>query len=131
MPTPQDDQTKVLRNVLGGPLEDCSRDPLTGYFRDGCCRTDEDDHGRHVICVRATAEFLAFSREAGNDLSTPRPEYRFAGLKPGDGWCLCAVRWREALEAGFAPPVRLTATHEAALRYVSLEALTKHAIDLD
>ncbi len=119
------------KNVLGGPLEDCSHKPKTGFFRDGCCRTDDNDHGRHVVCTRVTEEFLAFSRGAGNDLSTPRPEYQFAGLKPGDCWCLCAMRWREAFEAGMAPPVRLTATHEAALRYVSLEDLTRHAIDVD
>ena len=121
----------VHKNVLGGPLEDCSHKPKTGFFRDGCCRTDDNDHGRHVVCTRVTAEFLAFSRGAGNDLSTPRPEYQFVGLKPGDCWCLCAMRWREALEVGLAPPVRLTATHEAALRYVTLEDLTRHAIDVD
>lgn len=119
------------KNVLGGPLEDCSHKPKTGFFRDGCCRTDENDHGRHVVCTRVTEEFLAFSRSMGNDLSTPRPEYQFVGLKPGDCWCLCALRWREALDAGMAPPVRLTATHEAALRYVSLDDLTRFAIDLD
>ncbi len=119
------------KNVLGGPLEDCSHKPKTGFFRDGCCRTDENDHGRHVVCTRVTEEFLAFSRSMGNDLSTPRPEYQFVGLKPGDCWCLCAMRWREAVEAGMAPPVRLTATHEAALRYVTLEDLTRFAIDVD
>lgn len=124
-------ETTALKNVLGGPLEDCSHKPKTGFFRDGCCRTDENDHGRHVVCTRVTEEFLAFSRKMGNDLSTPRPEYQFVGLKPGDCWCLCALRWREAFEAGMAPPVRLTATHEAALRYVSLDDLTRHAIDLD
>jgi uncharacterized protein (DUF2237 family) len=118
-------------NVLGGPLEDCSHDPKTGFFRDGCCRTDDHDQGRHVICTRVTAEFLAFSRAAGNDLSTPRPEFGFRGLKPGDCWCICALRWREALEADAAPAVRLTATHEAALRYVTLDDLTRHAIDVD
>ncbi|MFO0630385.1 MAG: DUF2237 domain-containing protein [Polyangiales bacterium] len=124
-------ETTTHKNVLGGALEDCSHAPRTGYFRDGCCRTDDDDHGRHVVCARVTAEFLAFSRSVGNDLSTPRPEYQFAGLKPGDCWCLCAMRWREAFEAGMAPPVRLTATHEAALRYVSLDDLTRHALDVD
>ena len=119
------------KNVLGGPLEDCSHDPKTGFFRDGCCRTDEHDQGRHVICTRVTAEFLAFSRLVGNDLSTPRREFGFPGLRPGDSWCLCALRWREALEANAAPPVRLTATHEAALQFVSLEDLTRHAIDVD
>ena len=119
------------KNVLGGPLEDCSQHPKTGFFRDGCSRTDDHDQGRHVICTRVTAEFLAFSRSVGNDLSTPRPEFGFQGLRPGDSWCVCALRWREALEADAAPPVRLTATHEAALRYVSLEDLTRHAIDVD
>ena len=124
-------ETTTHKNVLGGALEDCSHAPRTGFFRDGCCRTDDHDHGRHVVCARVTEEFLAFSRSVGNDLSTPRPEYQFAGLKPGDCWCLCAMRWREALEAGMAPPVRLTATHEAALRYVTLEDLTRHALDVD
>lgn len=130
MPHPTTDPTSP-KNVLGGPLEDCSHDPKTGFFRDGCCRTDEHDQGRHVICTRVTAEFLTFSKAAGNDLSTPRPEYGFQGLRPGDCWCICAMRWREALEAGVAPPVRLTATHEAALRYVTLEDLTLRAIDVD
>lgn len=124
-------EARAHRNVLGYPLEDCSHSPKTGYFRDGCCRTDDTDHGRHVVCTRVTEEFLAFSQRVGNDLSTPRAEFQFPGLKPGDCWCLCAVRWREALEAGVAPPVRLTATHEAALRYVSLEDLNRHAIDVD
>lgn len=119
------------KNVLGGPLEDCSHDPKTGFFRDGCCRTDDHDEGRHVICTRVTEEFLAFSRSVGNDLSTPRREFGFPGLRPGDCWCICALRWREALEAGVAPPVRLMATHEAALRYVTLEDLTLRAIDVD
>jgi uncharacterized protein (DUF2237 family) len=124
-------ETITHKNVLGGALEDCSHSPRTGFFRDGCCRTDDHDHGRHVVCARVTEAFLAFSRSVGNDLSTPRPEYQFAGLKPGDCWCLCAMRWREALEADMAPPVRLAATHEAALRYVSLEDLTRHALDVD
>ena len=115
-------------NVLGQELRACSYDPLTGYFRDGCCRTSGDDEGTHVICARVTAAFLAFARERGNDLSTPRPQWRFPGLKPGDRWCLCALRWREALEAGLAPPVALECTHERALQYVSLEALKRHAL---
>jgi hypothetical protein len=98
-------------NVSGTALVACSFDPLTGYFRDGCCQTDEQDHGTHVICARVTAEFLNYSLSRGNDLMTPRPDYRFAGLKPGDRWCLCALRWKEALEAGVAPPVHLEATH--------------------
>ena len=116
------------KNVLGEKLEDCSRDPLTGFFRDGCCKTGPSDTGSHTVCARVTAEFLAFSRERGNDLSTPRPEFNIPGLKPGDSWCVVAARWREALEAGVAPPVNLNATHQAALNYVSLEDLKKHAL---
>ena len=115
-------------NVLGNALVACSFDPLTGYFRDGCCHTDEQDHGTHVVCARVTAEFLDYSLSRGNDLMTPRPEYRFAGLKPGDRWCLCALRWREALEAGVAPPVHLEATHARALEIVTLAQLTAHAL---
>ena len=115
------------RNVLGGELLACSYAPLTGFFRDGCCRTGTDDAGTHVVCARVTAEFLAFSRERGNDLSTPRPEFRFAGLKPGDRWCLCATRWLEAWEAGVAPPVVLEATHEKVLDFVALSSLKRHA----
>jgi uncharacterized protein len=115
------------KNVLGTPLVPCSYDPLTGYFRDGCCSTDEEDHGTHVVCARMTQEFLVFSLERGNDLMTPRPEYRFAGLKPGDRWCLCANRWAEALGAGLAPPVVLECTHEKALEFASLDDLRKHA----
>lgn len=110
-------------NVLGEPLVPCSYDPLTGYYRDGCCNTDEQDQGRHVVCARVTQEFLAFSLQHGNDLSTPRPEYRFAGLKAGDRWCLCALRFKEALLAGFAPKVVLECTHAKALEFVSLEQL--------
>jgi uncharacterized protein (DUF2237 family) len=118
------------RNVLGGPLQACSLSPRTGWFRDGCCRTDENDRGAHVVCARVTAEFLAFSRAAGNDLSTPVPEAGFPGLNPGDQWCLCALRWREALEAGVAPPVVLAATQASALRYIHLEDLLAHAVDV-
>ncbi len=114
-------------NVFGQPLIPCSLDPLTGFYRDGCCATGPDDTGRHVVCAVVTAEFLQFSRAQGNDLSTPRPEYRFPGLQPGDRWCLCALRWREALEAGMAPTVVLEGTHEAALRYVAMEDLLAHA----
>ena len=110
-------------NVMGTALVPCSYDPLTGYFRDGCCKTDETDTGSHLVCARVTAEFLAFSSLRGNDLTTPRPEYRFAGLKPGDRWCLCASRWAEALAAGLAPPVVLESTHASALRFVTLEQL--------
>jgi uncharacterized protein (DUF2237 family) len=115
------------KNVLGGPLLACSYAPLTGFFRDGCCRTDMDDLGTHVVCTKVTAEFLDFSRDQGNDLVTPRPEYRFAGLKPGDRWCLCATRWLEALEAGVAPPVVLESTHARVLDFVELEVLRRHA----
>ena len=115
-----------VMNVLGQPLVPCSYDPLTGYFRDGCCKTDASDTGSHLICARVTAEFLAFSQERGNDLSTPRPDYRFSGLKAGDRWCLCATRWAEALAAGVAPPVVLESTHASALRFVTREQLEKH-----
>ena len=110
-------------NVLGKPLTACSFDPLTGYFRDGCCNTREDDTGSHVICARMTAEFLQFSLSRGNDLISARPEYRFQGLKAGDRWCLCAMRWKEAFDAGVAPPVVLSSTHMKALEYVTLEQL--------
>ena len=118
------------RNVFGEPLADCSHDPLTGFFRDGCCNTGAGDAGVHTVCARVTAEFLAFSRARGNDLSTPVEAFGFPGLKPGDQWCLCAARWREAMEAGCAPPVRLTATHERTLEVVDLADLKRHAIDL-
>jgi uncharacterized protein (DUF2237 family) len=118
------------RNVLGEPLEPCSLDPLTGFFRDGCCHTGPNDTGRHVICARMTKRFLAYARDHGNDLSAPRPEAGFPGLAPGDRWCLCAARWREALEAGVAPPVVIGATEESALEVVSLAELKRHAIDL-
>jgi uncharacterized protein (DUF2237 family) len=121
---------KPARNVLGGPLGECSAKPLTGFFRDGCCNTGAEDRGAHTVCALMTAEFLEFSRARGNDLSTPMPDFGFPGLKPGDRWCLCAARWREAFQAGFAPKVVLTATHERTLDYVSLEDLKKHAIDL-
>jgi uncharacterized protein len=117
----------MTKNVLGTPLVPCSYDPLTGYFRDGCCNTDETDGGSHLICVRVTQEFLVFSMQRGNDLMTPRPEFRFAGLKAGNRWCLCATRWGEALAAGVAPPVVLESTHEKAVEFVRLEDLRKHA----
>ena len=115
-----------LQNVLGTALVPCSYDPLTGYFRDGCCNTDASDLGSHLVCVKVSAAFLAFSVERGNDLVTPLPQHRFAGLKAGDRWCLCANRWREALEAGVAPPVVLESTHRSALRFVTIEQLEKH-----
>ncbi|MEM8713824.1 MAG: DUF2237 domain-containing protein [Planctomycetota bacterium] len=114
-------------NVFGEPLQGCCTDPMTGFFRDGSCRTGEDDHGRHTVCARMTEEFLVFSRAKGNDLITPIPEYAFPGLKPGDCWCLCVLRWREALEAGCAPPVRIEACHQSALDHVRLEDLQEHA----
>ncbi|MBL0720323.1 DUF2237 domain-containing protein [Piscinibacter sp. Jin2] len=119
--------TVLARNVLGGPLQACSYDPLTGYLRDGCCQAPPEDSGRHLLCARVSAEFLAFSVERGNDLVTPRPQWRFAGLKPGDRWCLCVLRWKEALQAGCAPPVVLEATHERALAFVTLAQLQAHA----
>ena len=118
-------------NVLGGRLLPCSVAPRTGFYRDGCCNTGPEDLGLHVICARMTEEFLAFSAAHGNDLSTAQPEAGFPGLKPGDRWCLCAGRWREALDAGVAPPVVLSATHEEALAVVALDDLKRHAVDLN
>lgn len=117
------------RNVLGGSLEICCRSPMTGYYRDGSCRTGAGDYGAHVVCAQVTAEFLEFTRVRGNDLSTPNPAFNFPGLKPGDRWCLCASRWQEALVAGVAPPVVLAATHASALEYVSLAELKQNAVD--
>lgn len=116
------------RNVLGEPLQNCSQDPMTGFFRDGCCNTGPEDFGQHTICVVLTADFLAFSQEMGNDLSTPRPEWNFPGLRPGDQWCLCALRWEEARQNGVAPRVVLEATHERSLEFVELEHLRSHAL---
>ena len=116
------------KNVLGGKLQTCSTQPLTGFFRDGCCNTSPEDVGSHSVCCLVTDEFLAFSRAAGNDLSTPMPQYGFPGLQPGDRWCLCAPRWQEALQAGQAPQVVLEATHERALDYISLEDLKAPAV---
>ena len=115
------------RNVLGGTLQACSTAPLTGFFRDGCCNTGPQDRGSHTVCAIVTAEFLRFSQEQGNDLSTLRREYGFPGLKPGDQWCLCAPRWQEAFEAGCAPMVALEATHIGALDHCALEDLEGHA----
>ena len=117
-------------NVLGEELKPCSLDPVTGFFRNGCCDTSDQDHGSHTVCAIMTAEFLAFSRASGNDLSRPRPEFGFAGLKPGDQWCLCAARWVEAFEAGRAPKVRLSATHQKALEVARLEDLRSQSADL-
>ena len=122
---------RPARNVLGGPLGICSTSPMTGFFRDGCCNTAPQDVGNHTVCVVLTAEFLAFSKLSGNDLSTPVPEWGFPGLKPEDRWCLCAPRWQEAFEAGAAPRVVLTATHEGALDHCELAELKRHAIDLN
>lgn len=119
----------TAKNVLGGDLEPCSTDPMTGFYRDGCCRTGAGDLGLHVVCAEMTAEFLAFSQARGNDLTTPQPEFDFPGLEPGQCWCLCVARWKEALEAGVAPPVYLAATHISALEFVDLEDLQRHAVD--
>jgi len=126
----QRDSDNIPKNVLGGPLQSCSERPLTGFYRDGCCNTGSDDAGAHVVCVRVTADFLAFSQSCGNDLSTPHPEFGFPGLSPGDRWCLCALRWVEALRAGAPPSLILAATHEAMLEYVPLSELKKYALDL-
>jgi uncharacterized protein len=124
------DPREHARNVLGEKLQSCSEAPVTGYYRDGCCNTGPDDPGVHTVCALMTAEFLEFSRARGNDLSTPVPDFGFPGLNPGDRWCLCAARWKEALDAGMAPRVVLTATHEATLEIVSLDELKKYAVDL-
>jgi uncharacterized protein (DUF2237 family) len=118
------------RNVLGGPLDPCGTDPLTGFYRDGCCSTGPEDVGSHTICAVLTAEFLDHQRSIGNDLSTPRPEYRFPGLNPGDRWCVTAVNWLRAHADGYAAPVVLAATHERALEAVPLEVLQQHAVDV-
>ena len=122
------DNDQTALNVLGQALAPCSHDPMTDFFRDGCCRTREDDTGSHVVCARMTQAFLAFTRARGNDLGTPRPEWDFPGLQPGDRWCLCALRWKEAFEAGVAPPVLLESTHIRALDVLSLEQLQACAV---
>jgi uncharacterized protein (DUF2237 family) len=118
------------RNVLGEPLEPCSTDPVTGFFRNGACMAGPDDVGRHLICCEMTDAFLAFSKTRGNDLTTPRPEHAFPGLKPGDRWCVVALRWVEAQKSGMAPRVALLSTHEGALRYTDLATLKAYALDL-
>jgi uncharacterized protein len=118
------------RNVLDGPLIECGRDPLTGFYRDGCCSTGDDDLGSHTVCAVVSAEFLEHQLRVGNDLVTPRPEYRFPGLTPGDRWCVCASRWLQAYAEGAAAPVVLAATNEAALRIVPLDALREYAVDV-
>ena len=117
-------------NVLGGALQTCSTAPLTGFLRNGCCDTGPGDYGVHVVCAEMTQEFLNFSREMGNDLSTPVPQYGFPGLYPGDRWCLCAARWKEAFDAGMAPPVILEATHEMVLEWIDLADLKEYALDV-
>ncbi|MGP4845068.1 DUF2237 family protein [Marinobacter sp. 1Y8] len=118
-------------NVLGEVLESCSKDPETGFYRDGCCNVGPDDFGVHAVCVVLTDKFLSFSKTTGNDLSTPRPEFGFPGLRAGDQWCLCAPRWQEAFESECAPRVRLGATHQAALEHCALADLKRHSIDLN
>ena len=118
-------------NVYGEPLEDCGNDPVTGFFRDGCCNTSDQDVGSHTVCVELTREFLDFSQQSGNDLATPQPDFGFPGLRPGDHWCLCAARWLEAFEAQAAPRVHLARTHQRALEIVPLEKLRRYATDLN
>lgn len=125
------DSKIIKKNVLGQELEACCYAPKTGYFRDGYCRTDASDHGRHIICAQMTIEFLAFTKKMGNDLSTPRPEFDFPGLMPGDRWCLCAMRWKEALEQNIAPPVVLEACEETALKIVPIEILKEYAVKME
>ncbi len=125
-----DNERAPRKNVFGEPLQSCSDEPVTGFFRDGCCNTGPQDLGSHTVCVVMTAGFLAFSKKVGNDLSTPMPEYDFPGLEAGDRWCLCAARWQQAFEAGMAPKVVLAATHEKALEIVALADLKRFAIDL-
>ncbi|HXQ15222.1 MAG TPA: DUF2237 domain-containing protein [Caulobacteraceae bacterium] len=129
LPQNTDREDPEARNVLGGELVPCSLAPRTGFFRNGCCETGPEDVGLHTVCAVMTAEFLAFSKAAGNDLSTPMPEYGFPGLKPGDRWCLCAPRWKEALDAGMAPQVVLEATHEETLAITTLGVLKDYAVD--
>lgn len=118
-------------NVFGTRLESCSEDPVTGFFRDGCCNTHDTDYGSHTVCIKVTADFLNFSSDQGNDLSTPRPLYDFPGLQPGDRWCLCAARWLEAYQFGVPPKVFLHSTHQKALEIIPLELLQEHAVDLN
>jgi uncharacterized protein (DUF2237 family) len=119
---------EVSENVLGTPLQICCTSPMTGFYRDGNCNTGPQDYGTHVVCAEVTEEFLQFTKTKGNDLMTPVPAYRFPGLKPGDKWCLCALRWKEALEAGVAPPVFMASTHKKALQFVGLADLEAHAL---
>ena len=121
---------KIQKNVLGEKLEECSLEPLTGWYRDGCCNTDENDHGLHTVCAKVTTEFLEWCKEAGNDLITPHPEFGFPGLKDGDGWCVCATWYARAVEAGKGCPIFLKSTHENTLKILPIETLKKFAIDL-
>lgn len=121
----------AVKNVLGTELKSCSDDPKTGFYRDGCCNTGAEDVGIHIVCAEMTAEFLAFSQQQGNDLSTPMPQFQFPGLKPGDKWCLCVMRWVEALEAGVAPRVDLEATHVSVLEFASRDDLERHALQVE
>lgn len=118
------------KNVFGEDLETCSTSPMTGFYRDGCCGTGPEDIGMHVVCTEVTEEFLEFSKSRGNDLSTPNPDFGFPGLKPGDRWCVCALRWKEAMDNGYASPVVLASTNESVLEVISLEDLKRHALDL-
>lgn len=120
---------KKAKNILGGDLQSCCTNPMTGFFRDGYCHTNHLDHGTHVVCAVMTDEFLSFTRSQGNDLSTPVPAYDFPGLKAGDGWCLCALRWKEAYEAGVAPPIKAESTHEKVLDYIPKEVLNNFRIN--
>lgn len=122
------DETVRQSNVLGGRLQLCCSEPITGFYRNGYCQTGPGDHGQHTVCAIMTEEFLDFSASMGNDLSTPVPQWHFPGLRPGDGWCLCVLRWKEALDAGVAPPVKLESTHISALEFVDLEDLKRHAM---
>lgn len=119
----------AAKNVLGTDMQPCSTDPMTGFYRDGCCNTGPQDHGLHLVCCVMTEEFLEFSKNRGNDLSTPNPMFAFPGLKPGDRWCLCALRWKEAYEAGMAPQVVLAATHMSTIEFATLEELQHYAVD--
>ena len=120
----------IQKNVLGEPLELCGEDPITGYYRDGSCNTDNTDYGSHTVCALITNKFLEFSKSMGNDLSTPRPELGFKGLKPGDSWCLCANRWLEAYQNGSAPKIKLKSTHLRALEIIDLDSLKEHSVDI-
>jgi uncharacterized protein len=131
MPGMSQRQDPEARNVLGGELAPCSQRPLTGYYRNACCETGPEDFGLHTVCAVMTSEFLAFSKSVGNDLSTPQPLLGFPGLRPGDRWCLCAPRWKEALDAGVAPPVVLEATHEETLAITPLGILKDHAVEAE